>query len=154
MEQACSRQQNAFELRVDVRQSENEFTQMFTEETLRNTIWSLHHWDELTPAERSERVAKDGRGKKLYKLAKKFCVVELVTDEGEDDLMLLVERTKDGGIPRKEEYKIVTAREDWFEELKYHHEAGGHAKGKAFENRVHSRNTRIPRWALEVSIAA
>ena len=30
----------------------------------------------------------------------------------------------------------MTPREEWFSTLKMHHESGGHAKGKAFENRV------------------
>ena len=150
----ASPHQRVFEENVQKREAESEYTQSFTREALDATITGLDGWDGLTGPERSQRGAAYGKGKKLYKMSKRFCVVDIVGADGADgdDEKVLVERRKDGSIPAVEDYRRVVPTEDWFDTLKEHHEEGGHCKGRVFDNRVHGVCRGIPRWVLEVSL--
>jgi hypothetical protein len=125
-------------------------TQAFSREDLENACDGLEGWDELSPKERNERAVAGGPNKKLYKLCKRFCVVK-VASMGEAEESVLVEREKDGSLPKDLTcLRRVVAQEDWFPIVKAEHEKGGHTKGKALEHRINALYSRIPRWALEV----
>jgi hypothetical protein len=144
-------QQLAFDKEVQSIETNSKFTHGFDKEGLKSLVSRLEGWDELTGRERTERQAADGSNKFIYKMAKKFCVVEIAAGNGEFE-DILVERNQDGSAPDLTDLKRVCAKEDWFSVIKKAHLAGGHAKNKNLESRVAENYCRIPRWACEVSM--
>jgi hypothetical protein len=143
-------QRSAFDEKVKQKDSELQYTQAFTREELEAATIGLDGWNELTGKERNQRAEAGGNNKKLYKYCKRFYVVHVAGVGGVEEAVL-VEREKDGSAPADlTKLRRVAAQEDWFEVIKEEHRQGGHCKGKALENRVNARYSRIPRWALEV----
>ena len=131
------------------------WTSTFNEETLTKALDGLRDWETLTGKERMERVEADGRGKKLYKMASKFGVVQLPGGAADAEPELaLVERNKAGKIPALEECRQIVPVEKWFEVLRSTHDESGHVKVKGMEKVLNAKFARIPRWAVEVRTRA
>ena len=87
---------------------EGHFVQGWSKDELDPIIADLDGWDGLNPKERSERNEARGKKRNLYKLKKKFIVVELPGPNGGGELQkVLVERTKDGEQPPLDAVKVV-----------------------------------------------
>ena len=142
-------QKETFEEKVQQRSKEAKYTLAFDKAELEYITAGLAGWDNLSGKERSYRASEGGPNKKLYKLCKRFFVIHVAGVDGVEE-PVLVEREKDGSKSPLACVRRVTAQEDWFDVIKAEHEAGGHCRGKALENRVNARYSRIPRWALEV----
>ena len=145
----ASVQEATFQEKVQQRGEEAKYTLAFGKAELEHIIAGLDDWDNLSGKQRSDRALADGKNKKLYKLCKRFFVMNVAGADGVE-VPVLVEREKDGSVPPLTNVRRVIAQEDWFDAIKAEHEAGGHCRGRALENRVNARYSRIPRWALEV----
>lgn len=125
-----------------------QYSHTFSKDTLGDMLRLLHGWDGKSAQERSSANKSSGNNK-LYKMSKKFCVVEL-PGHGEEIDLVLCERNADGGVPSCDMMRVIVPLEDWFEKIGECHLQGGHAKSRALEKRVNDKYARIPRWALTV----
>lgn len=142
-------QEKTFDEKIQQRGDEAKYTLAFSKAELEYVTAGLADWDNLSGKQRSERASANGPNKKLYKLCKRFYVMDVAGANGVE-VPVLVEREKDGSLPPLTSVRRVIAQEDWYDAIKAEHDTGGHCRGRALEYRVNARYSRIPRWALEV----
>lgn len=125
------------------------YSHTFTCDVLTELVSALHGWDDKSAHDRSAADKAHGGNKKLYKMAKKYGVVELPAEDGGKDLVLC-ERNQDGSMPSFDKMRVIVPVEQWYEKIRECHLQGGHAKSRTLEKRVNDKYARIPRWALTV----